>query len=117
MQAARVDLALRGTGSLDVAGIRADELYVTHIGLGAMKLGGAAKTVRAQGALTASIDAANLLADEATLLWQSQNALTIGVRYTAQISASGQGAVMILGKPFCKIRGSAPVTCEGIVER
>lgn len=117
MRAARIDLALEGTGSIDVAGIRADELFAAHNGTGTLKLSGAAGQVRVRGAVGGTVDASAFTANDAILLWESRGPLTIGVRYTAQITASGQGGVTILGKPFCTIRGTSPVTCEGTVQR
>lgn len=117
MRAARVDLAVEGAGSLDIAGIRADELYVAHLGTGVLKFAGTAASARIQGALSGTIDASGFTANDATMLWGSQGPLTIGVRYTAQITANGQGSVAIIGKPHCTIRGTATVTCGGTVER
>lgn len=117
MRAARVDLAIEGTGSLDVSGIRADQLFVAHNGMGTLSLAGTAASLRIRGAVAGTVDAAGLLANDATLLWESRGALTVGVRYTAQITANGQGPVTIIGKPFCTIRGTAPVVCEGTVQR
>ncbi|RYD91551.1 MAG: hypothetical protein EOP61_27365 [Sphingomonadales bacterium] len=117
MRSARVDLALEGTGSMDVAGIRADEVFVGHNGMGTLKLAGTSGLLRVRGAVAATVDGSGFIAKDAILLWESMGALTIGVRYTAQISANGQGPVTILGKPECTIRGTAPVTCEGNVQR
>ncbi|RYY47601.1 MAG: hypothetical protein EOP59_00845 [Sphingomonadales bacterium] len=117
MRAARVDVALEGTGSLDVAEIRADEFSAWHNGMGALMLAGTAVRARVNGAVAGTTDARGFIADDASLMWDSSGALTIGVRYTAQISARGLGPVTVLGKPFCTIRGTAPVTCEGKVER
>ncbi len=117
MRAARVDLALDGAGSLDIAGIRADELYVAHNGMGLLKLAGNAINVRVRGSVAGTVDGAGFTANDATLLWDSRGPLTMGVRYTAQITANGLGPVTIIGKPFCAIRGTAPVTCEGNVQR
>lgn len=117
MRAARIEIGLQGNGAIDIAGIRADNLTATHFGMGLLKLGGTARQVRVQGALSGTVDATGLVADDANLLWQSTGALTIGVRYTAQISGPGPGPIAILGKPLCTIRTPAPVTCEGTIER
>ncbi|RYD54261.1 MAG: hypothetical protein EOP60_08105 [Sphingomonadales bacterium] len=117
MRAARVDLALEGSSAIDVAGIRADELHAAHNGTGTLKLAGSAVTARVRGTLAGTVDASAFMANDAILLWESRAPLTIGVRYTAQITASGLGPVTILGKPFCSIRGAAPVTCAGTIQR
>jgi hypothetical protein len=117
MRSARVDIALEGTGSIQIASIKADELYAGHNGMGMLKLTGSAGRVRIRGAVGGTVDASAFTADDAILLWDSRAPITIGVRYTAQISANGQGPVTILGKPNCTIRGTAPVTCEGTVQR
>lgn len=117
MRASRVDLSLDGAGSLAVAALRADEFHAGNFGMGMMTLAGTVGRARIQGALTAAVDATGLTANDATLSWASAGALTIAVRYTAQITASGAGPVAIIGKPYCTIRGTAPVTCEGRVDR
>lgn len=117
MRAPRIDLSLEGTGSLDVAAIRADELFVAHNGMGMLKLSGTATSLRIRGAVGGTVDGSGLLANDATLLWESYGPLVIGVRYTAQVTASGHGSVTILGNPECKVRGTATISCAGEVIR
>lgn len=111
MRAARVDLALQGTGSLEVDDIRADELVATHTGFGTMTLAGTAERARLRGFGAARVAAAAFAAEDAVIVWESPEPLTIGVRYTAQVIATGTGQVTILGRPDCRVSGGGPVEC------
>lgn len=111
MRGARVDVALDGDGALDVGGVQADELAVVHTGKGLLTLTGTAGRARLRGSGEASLDAARLTANDAVLLWQSKGPASLSVRYTAQVSNDGTGAVTIVGKPECKLRGTGPTLC------
>lgn len=111
LRAARVDLSMEGKGTMEVAGLRADELVVAHTGFGAMTLAGSAGKVRVRGYGEATLEAGGLLANDAVLVWESRNPLNIGVRYTAQVIASGLGQVTVTGKPECRVSGRGPVAC------
>lgn len=111
MRGARVDVALDGEGTLAVTGVEADELAVVHTGKGLLSLAGTTGRARLRGSGEASLDAGKLQANDAVLLWQSKNPAVLSVRYTAQVSNNGTGAVAIAGKPECKLRGAGPIAC------
>ena len=113
----RLDLALDGAGSLDVDGIRGDQLVATHTGTGPMRLAGVAGRARILGYGTAAVDASGLRADEAVLVWQSTGDLTIDVRYAAQVANNGQGLVTVIGKPECRVGGTGRAVCAGVARQ
>lgn len=117
MKGARVEIGLNGGGTVSVARIEAEELHVTLSGTGAMTLGGTARRARVRSNGAGSIDAAGLMAGDATLLWESAGGLRIGVRYTGAIFALGLGTVEVIGTPECRISGNGPVLCQGRVVR
>jgi hypothetical protein len=108
---ARIDLSLEGAGTLAVEGLQADQLVATHTGMGLMTLAGSAGRARILGYGAAAVDASNLRADDAVLLWQSQGDLTVGVRYTAQVANNGQGRVTVTGAPQCRVSGTGVTAC------
>ena len=111
LRAPRIDLSLQDKGSLTIGELRTDDLHVTHLGSGAITLAGTAVKLRASGSGDAAIVAAKLLANDAVLLWQGNGDLSVGVRYTAQVSNNGKGQVTVLGNPECKPRGPGPIAC------
>jgi hypothetical protein len=121
MKGGRIDLGVGGRSRLAVDAIRADALFV-HYGVlddapGGLTLAGTARSARLRGSGAGSVEAGGLVADDAVLLWEGSGFLRFGVRYTAQVIASGTGAVAIVGKPECRISGTAPVTCDGTIRR
>ncbi|RYE03607.1 MAG: DUF2807 domain-containing protein [Sphingomonadales bacterium] len=111
MRGARVDLGLTGGGAIEVTAMRADDLGVTLIGDGTITLAGSAVQARLRSYGKGSIEASGLTAGDATLSAQSSGSLSIAVRYTASINATGTGTVTVLGSPRCRVTGPGPVAC------
>ena len=112
-----VDLQLNGAGRIDVAELRTDRLNAVVVGTGALKVGGKVQRARFAANGAGSIDARALDLDALTLDWLSVGEAAFTVRYTAEVSAQGQGPVEIAGSPACKIAGPGPVACGNIVKR
>lgn len=117
MRSARVELMLTGAGSLDVSGIKADDLVVNLTGTGAITLAGTAARARMRNYGAGSIDAAALTAGDANLTSESAGTIRIDARYTARATALGSGGISITGKPECTLRGPGPMTCSGTIRR
>jgi hypothetical protein len=117
MRGGRVELVLTGAGSLDVGGIKADDLIVSLTGTGAITLAGTAARVRMRNYGAGSIDAGALTAGDANLTSESSGDIRIQARYTARATALGSGGISIAGKPECTLRGPGPMTCSGTIRR
>ncbi|HEX8300790.1 head GIN domain-containing protein [Sphingomonas sp.] len=111
MRGGRVDLGLNGAGAIQVSAIRADDLNVTLTGTGEVTLAGATARARVRSYGAGSVAAEGLTAGDAVLIAESSGNLTMRVRYTAQVSALGVGAVAVLGNPKCRVSGAGPVAC------
>ena len=117
MRGERVELLLTGAGSLDVGGIKADDLIVNLTGAGAITLAGNAARARVRNYGAGSIDAGALIAGDANLTSESSGDIRIQARYTARATALGSGGISIAGKPECTLRGPGPMTCSGTIRR
>jgi hypothetical protein len=117
MRGERVELLLTGAGSLDVGGIKADDLIVNLTGAGAITLAGTAARARVRNYGAGSIDAGALIAGDANLTSESSGDIRIQARYTARATALGSGGISIAGKPECTLRGPGPMTCSGTIRR
>lgn len=112
MTGARVDLSVSGPGTLDVAKIDADKVTAMLVGNGAITIsGGRVLAGRFQSSGAGTIDAAGLSVADLTVIAQGGGEGSYTARNTADIFASGQGAIDVAGTPACTIRGTAPVTC------
>ncbi len=113
MQGLRVGASLEGAGSLTIGALAADRFDLAMLGSGRVKLGG---TVASFGAVVrgaGDIDAAALTAADAKIASETAGTITLGVKRSATITATGAGTITILGKPACTVRntGSGDVVC------
>lgn len=113
----RIDIALNGEGRIEVAKVDAQDLSVTMAGSGVVTLTGNALHLRVRLYGTSSLDAATLTSGDAVLVSGSSGALSVGVRYNAQVSATSSGAVRVIGNGKCKVIGQGPVECANIEAR
>lgn len=117
MRGDRLDIALNGDGRIDVGQIDAQDLGVTMAGSGLVTLAGKTMQLRVRLYGATSLDAAALTSGDAVLVSGSSGALTVGVRYNAQVSATSSGMVRVLGNPKCKTVGQGPIECANIEAR
>jgi hypothetical protein len=113
----RVELAVNGAGNLTVARVEVQDLGATLSGVGTMALAGTALHSRVRLYGGSSFDGSKLDTAEAVLVSGTTGELSLGVRYTAQISATSAGLVRVLGNPKCAVLGSGPVECGDIERR
>ncbi len=111
MTGARIDLAVSGPGAIRVTRIDGDRLAATLIGNGSLTLAGKALQARFQSNGAGTIDASRLVAGALTVSAQGPGEGRYAARNTADISASGQGAISVVGNPACTVLGTAPVVC------
>lgn len=109
----RIDLSLTGSGSLGVAGLDADQLFVTLLGSGDIALSGRAAKVRLSTSGPGRITAAPLVADDLTLRLDGNGETEATARYTADVTTTGIGAATVYGTPACTVKAVAggPISC------
>jgi hypothetical protein len=113
VRAQRVDLSVRGTGSLSATGIVADQLIASVTGPGTLTLGGKAAKARLSGDGPARILAEGLVTDDLSVRTDGNGETIARARITANINAAGVGAVTVYGKPTCVVNKNVqgPVSC------
>jgi hypothetical protein len=109
----RIDLSLTGSGSLGVAGLEADQLYVTLLGSGDIALAGRAAKVHLSTSGPGRITAAPLVAGDLTLRLDGNGETQVTARYTANVTTTGIGAATVYGTPACTVKAVAggPISC------
>lgn len=115
----RVDLAVAGSGTLNVAAADADLLYATMTGAGRLEVAGRAGQARFLVQGTGAVDARALAVDD---LQVSQDSLGDGVyaaRRTVTVSSAGLGAVTVEGDAACRVvvQRGGPVSCKRVKAR
>lgn len=101
----RLDLNVGGSGRISVAAVESDLLSVTLVGAGRVAVGGKAKDLRAVVQGSGDLDAAGLQAERADITSDSAGSISVAVRDTAKVTASGIGDILVAGKPACTVRG------------
>lgn len=113
MVAQRVDLAVNGSGTLDVATVSADTMVASITGAGVMTLAG--KVGRARYLITGpgSYAASGLIANDLFVSADGTGEVRVAARYTADIVANGLGNVTVSGSPACRVKavGGGAVIC------
>ncbi len=109
----RLDLSVNGAGSLTAQGVQADQLVATVIGAGTMALTGRSGRARFQLSGPGTIDAAALVANDLIARSEGNGELRLNARFTADVTSSGLGAIVVSGKPACKVKsaGGGPISC------
>lgn len=113
MQGLRLGASLEGAGSLSIGTLAADRFDLAMLGSGRVKLGGSVANFGAVVRGAGDVDAAALTATDAKLASETAGTITLGVKRSATVTATGAGRVEILGKPACTVRntGSGDVVC------
>lgn len=113
MKGARVDLSVSGTGTIALTAADTDQLNATLIGSGSMSIGGRAARARIVTNGPGTIDAVALEAGDLFVRLDGLGATRARARYTAQVTNTGLGTVVIDGNARCTVKALAagPVTC------
>ncbi|QNA85823.1 DUF2807 domain-containing protein [Sphingomonas sp. So64.6b] len=113
MNGQRIDLSINGSGVLVVSDIAADQLNATVIGTGNITLNGRAAKTRLLTNGSGSIDASALDVSDLVVRLDGTGETRAAARYTASVTTTGLGAVIVTGDPACTVRAIAggPVTC------
>ncbi|HVJ00421.1 MAG TPA: head GIN domain-containing protein [Sphingomonas sp.] len=114
MKGQALDLMVTGSGAIDARGLDARQLDAQVIGTGALHLAGSVAKVRLSSNGPAAIDAPGLAVDDLVIRTDGAGEAHVAARYTAEVTATGVGRVVVDGSPACTIRpaqGHAPVVC------
>jgi hypothetical protein len=93
--------------------VNADNLVISLIGSGKIKLAGKTKQLRATIQGSSDLDAAGLKADDISITADTAGTVAVAAVRTAKIKASGAGNVEIIGAPACTVSalGAGTVRC------
>jgi putative autotransporter adhesin-like protein len=102
-----LQLTVEGSGRLRAAGLAADTLALGLLGSGSLELAGSADVVRGDFQGTGNVEAARLVAGNATVTTNTAGSVALTVNGPATIAANGLGQVTILGRAICTVSGVA----------
>ncbi len=110
----RFDAAVSGSGRVGVGAVDAEAVTLGLLGAGQIAIGGKAKSLRATIQGSGDLLAEGLIVDDARLNADTSGTVDIGIRRTADITATGPGDVRVMGKPLCTVKqlGSGRVRCS-----
>lgn len=114
MRGDRLDVALNGTGRVDIGAVDAQDINLTLAGSGTIALAGTALHTRVRLYGSSSLDASGFTTADAQLISGSSGALVISVRYNARINATSSGVVRVIGNGKCTVIGQGPVECADL---
>jgi len=108
-----VDLSMNGAGDMLVEEAKVDRLNLYVSGGGRVTVKGTAKTVRASANGPGTIEAADLVAGQATIANDGVGSVRITVNGPAKVVSIGSGDTTIGGKAICDVtqRGVGQVIC------
>lgn len=101
----RVEFSVEGSGRLRATGVAADNLSLGLLGSGVLDISGSAAVLRADVQGTGSVEAARLIAANATLATTGSGTVALTVNGPAAIAANGLGDVTIAGRAACTVTG------------
>ncbi|MBN8808063.1 MAG: DUF2807 domain-containing protein [Sphingomonas sp.] len=109
----RVDFTVTGNGSVAASAIDADQLIVTLIGAGTATLGGKAASARLLTNGSGVIAAMPLVVGDLTVRLDGPGETQVSARYTANVTTTGLGRIVVGGSPKCVTKAPAggPVQC------
>lgn len=113
MAAPRLQLSVNGAGAIAAAGVEGEELTGTVIGAGTLTLAGHAQTVRLLTNGPGTIDASALVASTLSVRLDGTGETRANARFTAEVTTTGLGRVVVTGKARCTVKAQAggPVEC------
>lgn len=103
----RVEFQVAGTGSIDARGIDSDEAMVTLVGPGNVALAGRSNRVRLSTNGSGTIAAMPLTAGDLIVRLDGPGETQGNARYTADITSTGLGRVVVSGDAKCTVKAPA----------
>ncbi|MES2098026.1 MAG: DUF2807 domain-containing protein [Pseudomonadota bacterium] len=109
----RIDFQITGTGSIDAQGIAAEDVMVTLIGFGHITLAGRSGRARLVTNGSGTIAATGLDVGDLLVRLDGPGETQASARFTADVTSTGLGRVVVAGNPKCTVRALAggPVSC------
>lgn len=108
-----VDLSMNGAGEMLIEEAQVDRLNIYVSGGGRITVKGTAKVVRASANGPGTIEAAELVARQASIANDGVGSVRIAVDGPAKVISTGSGDTVIGGKAICEVtqRGVGQVSC------
>ncbi|HKR23921.1 MAG TPA: DUF2807 domain-containing protein [Allosphingosinicella sp.] len=100
-----VEFTVEGSGRLRAASLDADTLSLGLLGSGTLEIAGSADVLRGDFQGTGNVEAARLVAGNATITTNTAGAVALTVNGPAAITANGLGEVTVLGSAVCTLTG------------
>ena len=115
MAGPQVTLSLTGTGSIAVDGSQSDHVDARLIGTGTLTIAGRTASARFLTNGPGTIVADKLDAGDVVVRLDGLGSTTASARYTAAVTNTGLGSVVIAGNAKCTVKADAggPVRCGG----
>lgn len=113
MNGAKATLTVEGSGRLSVGSVDVDTAMLGVSGAGGIDAAGRAKQASALARGAAEIRAGDLIVADLSLVSETAGAVTLNATRSAKVSATGVGAVEVLGSAACEVKkvGSGPLRC------
>lgn len=113
MRGPRVDVAVTGAGTLDLAEADADQLNATLVGPGQINIAGKARRALLLANGPGVLDAGGLATNDLTVRLEGTGEVKAAARYTAQVTSTGLGRVTVAGDAKCIVKAvsDGPVSC------
>lgn len=114
-----VELVVQGGGRMVATALAADQLRLGLLGGGTIELGGTAGVLTGDFQGTGSVEAAGLVARQATVTSNTSGAVALTVNGPATINANGLGRIAISGRAVCTVAGPGAdqVSCPASNQR
>jgi hypothetical protein len=111
----RFAATVAGSGRIGIGNVEADTLTIGLMGSGKISLAGKAKELVAAIQGSGDLDAQKLTADDAKIAADTAGTISVAVKRAAEVTATGVGETIILGKPACTLKGQGAgrVACGG----
>lgn len=107
------DLSVEGAGSASVGSVAVDQLKISIAGTGTASLAGVAPKLTAIVRGISTLDAAALVARDATIGAQGPATVKVTVTGTAKVDAQGAAVVDLAGRPACTVKAVGSATILG----
>jgi hypothetical protein len=113
LRSQQLDFQVTGTGSIDAQGIESDQLAVTLVGAGNVALAGKSGRARLLTNGSGTIMALPLTVSDVLVRLDGPGETQVTARFTADITSTGLGRVVVAGSAKCVTNGQAggPILC------
>lgn len=107
------DLAIQGSGSVEIGEARVDQMKVGISGAGSATIAGTVPRLTAVVRGTSVLDAGGLMVKDATIGAEGPSRVRLTATNEAQVDARGVASVELAGSPACTVRAQGSATVIG----